>query len=60
MLLLNLLQKISLIRISEFDQSQESPMVKDNMIEHPLCLVVAKSPKVMMALSIGINKQSSN
>ena len=60
MLLLNLLQKISLIRISEFDQSQESPMVKDNMIEHPLCLEVAKSPKVMMALSIGINKQSSN
>jgi len=59
--LLNLPQKISLIRISESAQSQESPMVvKDNTIEHPLFLVVDKSLKVMMVPSTGINKQSSN
>ena len=59
--LLNLPQKISLIRILESAQSQELPMVvKDNTIEHPLFLVVDKSLKVMMVPSTGTNKQSSN
>jgi len=60
MLLSSLLLKISLIRTSESVPFQESPMVKDNMIEHLPCLVVDKSLKVMTVLSTGTNKQSSN